>query len=660
MRDKISVYAPNLINRGDRRSSLEAQFSGKEEFDLTIVTPFKCKNGEWSLWQTFYGIVEQEAAKKSEYFIFCEDDHVFTPNYSFGKLVDAIRQANAIGADILSGGMSWLRTPVQVSDCLFHVECFNGFQFTVVFSRFYETILSHYTNDGYVTDKFISEISEKIFVMYPYISIQADFGYSDVTRQNNVAGRVPRMFRNMQNWLHKLNKARTVYREALVPQNVLLCDLSDVEIPTYVIHMQERSERKEHIMRQFAGRKEFDVRFVDACTHTRGATGLWNSICKIVREAEKGNEDIILICEDDHTFTQEYDAQHFLRQVLIAGTLGTQILYGGVGGFGSMLPVCDGMYWTDWNWCTQFTIVYRKAYQTILNAEFGANDVADEFLSRLLPYTLFIYPFISEQTDFGYSDVTPSNNRRGRITEHFRNANASAAKYYATTLKYGCGNRMLFNRCGEEFREYFSSDGIKALQIGCGSNLLAGWLNTDINPVNGAMYLNAALKFPFSDGCLDYIFSEHQVEHLSYDDGKTMLEECFRTLKNRGILRITMPSLEFLARLYANPDNPLHQHYAAWSLQHYAPVMYADFSANSQPLPMALVVNNFMRMWGHRMLYDYNTFVRILQRIGFVNICRQESGMSGHAFLCDLEHHGIVIPKWANKLESMTIEATKP
>ncbi|MDE5560241.1 MAG: methyltransferase domain-containing protein [Bacteroidaceae bacterium] len=324
MKKRISVYAPNLANRSDRRASLEAQFSGKEEFDLTIVTPVESRCGAWSLWQTFYGIVRQEAAKQSGYFIFCEDDHVFTKDYSFDRLADAISRADALNADILSGGMSWLRTPVQVSDCLFHVECFNGLQFTVVFSRFYETILSYCTEKGHVTDKFISEISGNIFVIYPYISIQ---------------------------------------------------------------------------------------------------------------------------------------------------------------------------------------------------------------------------------TDFGYSDVTPSNNNRGRITEHFRNADSNAGKYYAATLKYGVGDRMLFNRCGDEFREYFCGEGTKALQIGCGTNLLAGWLNTDINPVKGAMYLNAARKFPLCDNSLDCIFSEHQMEHLSYYDGKTMLEECFRTLKSGGTLRITMPSLEFLAGL---------------------------------------------------------------------------------------------------------------
>ncbi len=37
---------------------------------------------------------------------------------------------------------------------------------------------------------------------------------------------------------------------------------------------------------------------------------------------------------------------------------------------------------------------------------------------------MVIYPFISEQKDFGYSDVTRSNQENeGRIREHFKMAN---------------------------------------------------------------------------------------------------------------------------------------------------------------------------------------------------------------------------------------------
>ena len=52
------------------------------------------------------------------------------------------------------------------------------------------------------------------------------------------------------------------------------------------------------------------------------------------------------------------------------------------------------------------------------------DDTADGVLSELASYKLVIHPSISEQKDFGYSDVTQSNQEHaGRIREHFAWAN---------------------------------------------------------------------------------------------------------------------------------------------------------------------------------------------------------------------------------------------
>lgn len=52
------------------------------------------------------------------------------------------------------------------------------------------------------------------------------------------------------------------------------------------------------------------------------------------------------------------------------------------------------------------------------------NDTADGALSELASCKLVIHPFISEQKDFGYSDVALSNQEHaGRIREHFAWAN---------------------------------------------------------------------------------------------------------------------------------------------------------------------------------------------------------------------------------------------
>ena len=60
----------------------------------------------------------------------------------------------------------------------------------------------------------------------------------------------------------------------------------------------------------------------------------------------------------------------------------------------------------------------------ILSYNFEDEDTADGVLSELASCKLVIHPFISEQKDFGYSDVTLSKQEHaGRIREHFAWAN---------------------------------------------------------------------------------------------------------------------------------------------------------------------------------------------------------------------------------------------
>lgn len=652
MKSTIPVYIPNLEFRKDRRESVVAQFSGREEFEVHIVPAIKHSNGAWGLWQTFYQIVSLATEKKYPFFIFCEDDHIFSDNYDTEFLKESIKEADSLGADLLSGGMSWIDCPVQVTERLFWVKAFNGMQFTIIFKRFYHTILTFSNKKGYITDSFLSGLSDNIFVLYPYISTQADFGYSDVTSKNNIRGRVPSLFKNTLLQLEKLNKVRLFYQQFLFEDIFTIPD--DLSLPTYIINLPNRIDRRESIKQQFSKYNVFEVLFIDACIDSHANVGLWKSICKIIKMAEQGDEEVILICEDDHIFTNDFRINFFLKQVWLAGMMGTDILSGGLGGFGNIVPVKSGLYWVDWLWCTQFIVIYRRAFSTILDASFKDTDVADEFLSRLLPNKLTIFPFISIQKEFGYSDVTQANNKPGIISCHFNRSKDKGNIYLRTLVKYG-------NLKNEDYALKVSLDfmPIKALHLGCGNNILKGWLNTDITTYDNISYLNAEHPFPIEDNSLDYIFSEHMFEHLTYESGKSMLQECYRTLKYGGVLRLTTPSLDFLMTLYHEPQKKKHQDYARWSLQQFAPQIYADFNNGDNELPMAFVINNFMHFWGHQMIYNYSLLYKMLEKSGFKNIKECPIGSSEHPYLCCLEHHGNVIPFWANEMESMAIEASK-
>lgn len=210
--------------------------------------------------------------------------------------------------------------------------------------------------------------------------------------------------------------------------NVFDCVLDDEEelyIPVYAINIKEREDRRSHIIKEFENKIEFQFNLIEACKHSKGTIGLWNSIVNIVKLAKERDEDVIIICEDDHYFTENYSPKLLFKEIREAYMQGADILSGGIGGFGQAIPVGYKRYWVDWFWCTQFIVVYASFFDKILSYQFKDDDTADDVLSALTNNKMVIYPFISEQKDFGYSDVTRSNmDNQGRIREHFAWANA--------------------------------------------------------------------------------------------------------------------------------------------------------------------------------------------------------------------------------------------
>jgi SAM-dependent methyltransferase len=57
-------------------------------------------------------------------------------------------------------------------------------------------------------------------------------------------------------------------------------------------------------------------------------------------------------------------------------------------------------------------------------------------------------------------------------------------------------------------------------------------------------------RLPFGDESFEVVYHSHVLEHLTKEQGKAFLAECFRVLKHGGILRVVVPDLERIARLY--------------------------------------------------------------------------------------------------------------
>lgn len=209
----------------------------------------------------------------------------------------------------------------------------------------------------------------------------------------------------------------------------------DVLIPTYVINLKDRTERLQHIEKEFEEKKEFDLNIVEACEHSNGRVGLWNSIVKIINIAIENKHAHIVICEDDHLFTEHYSKEYFIRNLIDAKEQGVDLFSGGIGGFGFAVPTSKNRYWVDWFFCTQFIVVFENFFHEILSYDFKDEDTADGVLSEISVNKMTIYPFVSIQKDFGYSDVTESNNQNGLITQHFTSTEKRLSQIHTITSK---------------------------------------------------------------------------------------------------------------------------------------------------------------------------------------------------------------------------------
>lgn len=126
-------------------------------------------------------------------------------DFSYEALINNIQQAISLKAEILSGGVSWFDLPIKATSNLFYIDQFNGMQFTVIFESVYEKILDHDYTEETVTDICLSNICSNIFVMWPFLSVQKEFGYSDVTENNSQTGMLKSLFENTYKRFERYN-----------------------------------------------------------------------------------------------------------------------------------------------------------------------------------------------------------------------------------------------------------------------------------------------------------------------------------------------------------------------------------------------------------------------------------------------------------------------
>lgn len=212
-------------------------------------------------------------------------------------------------------------------------------------------------------------------------------------------------------------------------------------LPVYVLNLKERLDRLQNVKRQFEDKDEYHVTYIEAIKHENGAIGLWESICKAVRIAQKRGEDIIVLCEDDHEFTKYYRKEYLFSNIVGAYKQGAELLNGGIGGFGNAIPIAPNRSWVDWFWCTQFVVIFDCLFSKILDHNFKPTDTADGVLSALTQNAMAMFPPISTQKNCGYSDIVQHANQESFQKNLFETTNRRLKMLHHISRVFAIGEK---------------------------------------------------------------------------------------------------------------------------------------------------------------------------------------------------------------------------
>lgn len=152
---------------------------------------------------------------------------------------------------------------------------------------------------------------------------------------------------------------------------------------------------------------------------------------------------------------------------------------------------------------------------------------------------------------------------------------------------------------------------VERLHIGCGPQVLPGWVNVDVEPYPGIDLVHDIREgMPFTG--VQYIYAEHFIEHLTYDEALRFFRECRAALSDDGVLRLSTPNLDWV----------LATHYRG-----------ADGVGN------CFAMNKAFRGWGHQFLYNAATLTASLHAAGFEAVRFVAYGRSDDPVLDGIERH---------------------
>ena len=168
---------------------------------------------------------------------------------------------------------------------------------------------------------------------------------------------------------------------------------------------------------------------------------------------------------------------------------------------------------------------------------------------------------------------------------------------------------------------YEPNKNIQKINIGGGEWSKNNWENLDI------IYnykLEIELLKPFKDNNIDLIYTSHCIEHLSFDTTLNLLKDAYRVLKKNGIIRIVVPDVDNLLKIY-------NQHKNEKDFKFYSDEIRGNYNLKESILELFgfnLNSKKFLKNSMHLSFYNISSLKLLLIAAGFENFKIQSYGVS--------------------------------
>jgi predicted SAM-dependent methyltransferase len=226
-----------------------------------------------------------------------------------------------------------------------------------------------------------------------------------------------------------------------------------------------------------------------------------------------------------------------------------------------------------------------------------------------------------------------------------KNSSLSLPKFWVKSFSIALNESLLeFRKVGwkysrsKKISNYLNTHKLKKLQLGSRLCILNGWLNTDFYPMTkNIVFLDVTEPFPFKDNTFDYILNSHLIEHITFNDGQFMINECHRVLKPGGKLRIGTPDLDVIIELFIQKKSE--------DQQDFMKLMIKKINQDIDHSQETFVINKVFCGDEHKFIYNYHTLKNAMEDAGFKNITRHKFGESNDENLVGAESYEFNINK---------------